>query len=269
MIKSVLPIFLFLVSSVLAFGQTCEPNEMYADSTSGVYPPPYEPDLTPNGGITECAIINQPFSFSFTIVVGDTIKFGAFAFPLDSIKITEVQGLPIGMNYVCNPPNCTFEKNTLSCANVFGTPTSMNTPGEKPLSIVGSAFINNSPLPFPISFPDANLAPGTYSINLLADDTTPCPVTAVSESYQGILSMTLMPNPASGNATLEISSMFSGNFDLRVLDLFGRTVHQEAVEVVAGKQNIQIDCSDFSEGMHLVFLSNQNGYLTQKLMIQH
>ncbi len=269
MLKSVLPILLFAVSSVVAFGQMCEPNEMYADSTSGVYPPPYEPDVSPDGGITECAIIGQPFSFDFTIVVGDTITFGAFSFPLDSIIINEVQGLPVGLNYICNPPNCTFEKNTLSCANLFGTPTSDNNPGEYELSIVGAAFVNGSPLPFPISFPDENLAPGSYSINLLADDTTPCPLTAVSESFKGRMSMELMPNPAAGIVTLEISSMFVGDFDLRVLDLLGRAVHQSKVTLTAGTQQLQIDCAEFGEGMHLVFLSNEEGYLTQKLMIQH
>jgi hypothetical protein len=268
MLKSVLPILMFLFTAAAAFGQMCEPDQMYADSSSGVYPAPYDPDLSPDGGITECAIIGQPFSFDFTIVVGDTITFGAFSFPLDSIKINEVQGLPVGLNYICNPPNCTFEKNTLSCAGLFGTPTSANTPGEYELTIVGAAFVNGSPLPFPISFPDDNLAPGSYAINLLADDTTPCPLTAVSESFQGRMSMEVMPNPASGVATLEISSIFSGNFELRVLDLLGRTVHQEQVEVLAGKQNLQINCTEFSEGMHLVFLSNQEGYLTQKLMIQ-
>ncbi len=269
MLKSVLPVFLFVFTTVLSFGQMCEPNEMYADSTSGVYPAPYEPDLSPDGGITECAIVGQPFSFDFTVVVGDTITFGAFSFPLDSIKINEVQGLPVGLNYICNPPNCTFEKNTLSCANLFGTPTSDNVPGEYALTIVGAAFVNGSPLPFPISFPDDNLAPGSYSINLLADDTTPCPVSAVSESFKGLMSMDVMPNPASGEATLEISSIFAGNFELRVLDLLGRTVHQEKVEVLAGKQRLKINCAEFSEGMHLVFLSNQEGYLTQKLMVQH
>lgn len=269
MLKPVLPILIFLLTAAVSFGQMCEPNEMYADSTSGVYPAPYDPDVSPDGGIKECAIIGQPFSFDFTIVVGDTITFGAFSFPLDSIKINEVQGLPEGLNYICNPPTCTFEKNTLSCANLFGTPTSANTPGEYQLTIVGAAFVNGSSLPFPISFPDDNLAPGSYAINVLADDTTPCPVSAVSESFRGLMSMELMPNPASQEATLEISSIFTGNFELRVLDLLGRTVHRESVEVLAGKQRLQINCADFSEGMHLVFLSNHEGYLTQKLMVQH
>lgn len=269
MLKFVLPVLILLSSVVFSFGQMCEPDQTYADTTSGVYPPPYDPELSPYGGIRECAIIGQPFSFDFTIVVGDTITFGAFSFPLDSIRINEVQGLPVGLNYICNPPTCSFGKNSLNCANLFGSPTSANAPGEYQLTIVGAAFVNGSPLPFLISFPDDNLAPGTYAINLLADDITPCPVSVVSESFKGVMNMAVVPNPASQTATLEISSMFSGNFKLSVIDLLGQTNYQEDVEVLVGNQKLTINCENFTPGMHIVMLSNQQGFLTQKLVVQH
>lgn len=250
-------------------GQSCTPDQTYADSTSGVYPPPYDPVESPHGGIRQCAIIGQPFSFDFTVVVGDTIRFGSFAFPLDSIRITEVQNLPVGLNYICNPPTCSFPKNSVACANLFGAPTSTNSPGAYDLKIIGEAFVNGSSLPFPMEFPNAQLAPGKYTIHLLADDTTPCPVTAVSEAFQGRMSMLLMPNPASNAVMLKISSMLSGNFRLRVIDLLGRATHQQMLNLQPGEQSLQIDCSLFTPGIYTVMLSNEKGFLTEKLVIQN
>ncbi len=269
MIKTLLSISLSLFLAWTSMGQSCTPDQTYADSTAGVYPPPYDPMESPQGGIRQCAIIGQPFSFDFTVVVGDTIRFGAFAFPLDSIRITEVQNLPVGLNYVCNPPTCSFLKNTVGCANLFGSPTSTNSPGTYDLKIIGEAYINGSSLPFPLEFPNAQLAPGKYTIHLLADDTTPCPVTAVSEAFRGKMHMLITPNPASEQITLKISSMFSGNFHLRVIDLLGRSAHQQTLGLQAGESSIQISCSDFAPGLYTVVLSNADGYLTEKLVIQN
>ncbi|MFQ5448097.1 MAG: hypothetical protein ACE5FF_14330, partial [Saprospiraceae bacterium] len=101
--------FLALSFFALASAQDCQPDEIYADSSNGVYPLPYDSIISPNGGINECAVIGQPYEFTFTVVVGDTFTFGAFSFPLDSISVTSVQGLPEGLNYACNPAtSCSF-----------------------------------------------------------------------------------------------------------------------------------------------------------------
>lgn len=267
--KSLPVLFLLLILTTALQAQLCEPDQIYADSASGVYPPPFEPDLTPLGGITDCAIIGQPFDFVINFVIGDTIKFGPLAFPLDSIRVTQVTGLPEGLNYACNPSVCSFPRNSLNCANIFGTPTANNTPGAHDLAIIGEAFINGSPLPFALQFPDDDLAPGKYTIYVLSDDTEPCPATAVSEAYAGKMSMSVVPSPASDRITVDLTSTIFGNFELRVMDLLGRVVMQQSVVVEHGRQAFNLDSSLLPNGLHFVLLQNRFGYLSEKFVVRH
>jgi len=256
--------FLGLVSA-----QDCDPNQIYADSSNGIYPLPYDSIISPNGGITECAIIGQPYEFVFTIVVGDTLTFGDFKFPLDSIRVISVDGLPVGLNYACSPSTCSFPSNSFSCAVIYGTPTGANTTGDYDLTIVGEAFINGSPLPLGLNFPDPNLLPGKYTLKLLPDDGTPCSTTDARESLAGKVSLTSRPNPTAGPLQIEISSKLFGKFNFKVLDLLGQTVYNSSIELTEGRNQFDFDGSQLSDGMYIIMLEGEAGSLTHKITIQH
>ncbi len=256
--------FLGLVSA-----QDCEPNQIYADSSNGVYPLPYDSIVSPNGGITECATLGQPYEFVFTIVVGDTFTFGAFKFPLDSIRVTSVDGLPVGLNHACSPSLCSFPSNSFNCAVIYGTPTSANTPGDYDLTIVGEAYINGSPLPLGLNFPDPDLLPGKYTLKLLPDDGTPCGTTDTRESLAGKVSLTSQPNPSSGPVHIDIFSKLFGQFDFKVLDLLGQTVYNSKLELVEGRNQFDFDVSQLSNGMYIINLEGEAGSITHKFTIQH
>jgi len=267
--KKFLLTLLSLSFLVLASAQDCQPNEIYADSTNGVYPLPYDSIESPNGGISACAIIGQPYDFVFTVVVGDTFKFGAFAFPLDSIRVTGVSGLPVGLNYACNPTTCSFSSNTLNCAAIYGTATAANAPGNYDLTIEGEAFINGSPLPFPLTFPDPNILPGKYTLKLLPDDGTPCGTTDVRESLAGQVAIITQPNPSAGLVQIEVSSQLFGKFSFKVVDLPGQPVYNSTVELTEGRNHFNFDGSQLANGMYILILEGEAGRLTHKFAIQH
>ncbi len=266
--KQLVLTFLLLIPMSIMHAQVCEADMSYADSSAGVYPLPYDADLNPGGGITECAVIGKFYQFDFTIVIGDTLTVGGFSFPLDSIIVSAVEGLPQGISFSCKPSNCHYLKNTIGCAAIYGTATGANPIGDYELKIKGSAFINGSSLPLPLEFPNASLAPGKYIVRLLASDTEPCNLTAVN-TLEKQVSIRTMPNPTNGYALIDIASETAGNFNFRVVDLLGNVVESRQVQIFNGKNQLEFDGSHLPNGMYLLMLQNEKGYVTQKLTIQH
>lgn len=258
----------FCACAISLFSQDCEPDMSYADSTAGVYPKPYDAATNPTGGITDCAVIGQPFNFNLTIVINDTLNLGTFAFGLDSIIITQVLGLPQGLTYSCDPSNCHYLRNTINCAAIYGTPTAANAPGDYDMTIKGSAFVNGSSLPLPLEFPNAQLAPGKYTIHVNANASDPCGTTG-THNLEGKVSISTSPNPTSGPTQIKINSQINGLFELRVLDLLGQQHSQRTVSISSGENTVDFDASQFANGLYLVQMHNETGFVSQKIVVQH
>ena len=116
----------------------CQPDQAFADSAQVVSPLPLDPS-TGEGGIEAFpACIGEPFELIFTFRVGDSTVFNGLPFDLLRAEIATtdaVVGLPEGVNYFCNPPDCIFPDTTLGCIVLRGTPTENNTPGVNTLVI--------------------------------------------------------------------------------------------------------------------------------------
>ena len=253
--KRVLP-FLIAILGIVSFlqAQDCQPDPAYTDST-GVFPMPYDPVVSPNGGIKACAYIGQPFSYTFTVGVSDSINvvFSGIPLqlPLDSVVVVSVTGLPMGLNYACDQPGCKFEKNSIGCAVIYGTPTSGNTAGDYQLVITGKAYFPVFPFEFEIQFP-GDFFPGEYKLKLLANLTDPCDVVSTRESLGDKVSMTVSPNPTTGNAQLTIHSKVAGNFSLRVVDLLGQTSFQQNTAIFTGQNTVGLDGSQLPNGLYIM-----------------
>jgi Secretion system C-terminal sorting domain len=248
--------------------QDCTPDPQYADSTAGVYPKPYDAATNTGVGITECAVIGQNFQFNLTVVINDSLTIGTTSYPLDSIVISQVTGLPVGMTYSCDPANCHFLKNTLSCASIYGIPTGANAPGAYDMVIKGSAYINGSSFPLPLEFPNPLIAPGKYTIYLNANANDPCAATA-TKNLEGQVSITTLPNPTAGIAQIKINSQLNGQFQLRVVDLLGKRIEQRQVSIPTGENQFELEASHLPNGLYLLQLQNEKGFVTQKLAVQH
>ncbi len=258
----------FCACAIFSDAQTCTPNMQYADSTAGVYPKPFDAATNTGVGITECAVIGQSFSYNLTVVINDSLKLGNTSYPLDSIIISSVLGLPAGITYKCDPTNCHFVQNTLSCALIYGTPTSTNAPGAYDMVIKGSAFINGSSFPLPLEFPNPLIAPGKYTIYLNANASDPCAVTS-TRNLEGQIGLSVQPNPTSGFTQIKINSQINGQFQMQVVDLLGKQIEQRQVNILTGENSVDFDASKLSNGLYLVQLRSEKGFVTQKLAVQH
>lgn len=71
----------------------------------------------------------------------------------------------------------------------------------------------------------------------------------------------ITPNPAINHFRLENRSSFK-TLNVRINDLDGNLFGQEILE-----DKIEIDCSEFTEGLYIVSISHQSGYNTIKRII--
>ncbi|MEM9821593.1 MAG: T9SS type A sorting domain-containing protein [Bacteroidota bacterium] len=264
-----LSFFTFICFSLEA--QICEPNQIYADSAVGVYPPPFSDDR-PDGGIPNEACINEPFEFVLTFKVPETISI----FTLDSIVVAStgaVTGLPDGLSYSCNPPNCVFTpQETLGCVLVFGTPTNPNDIGDNPLMVATKIFANGGLIEFDVTFPDNTgtvpNADGQYILTVNEEGAAACQTTSTNDLLQSNLRVINSPNPFSYFTNILVDSGISGDFDLTVYDLTGRQVQQQAIRLTIGENQIPFDGSDLSNGMYLYSIAQGAGKVVNKMIIQ-
>lgn len=256
----------------------CSPDVRYRDSASGVYPQPYVATTRPNGGIDKVACIGKSYSFVWTIKIGDTIIVpnplggGLLPVPVDSIlinKTSAIAGLPPGISYSCNPPNCVWKKGTSGCVALSGTPLATDTIKTYPLVITAKAFPGGFYASFfptgyegtlPGSFID-----GKYDLILYGAGDTRC--TTAAEDLTEVSNMSAVPNPASGKTTIRIESTVSDKFDFAVTDLLGRRVISRPLSIQAGQNAFDIDVTSLPNGIYMYSLSKGNRIMSNKLII--
>ncbi|MCP3927823.1 MAG: T9SS type B sorting domain-containing protein [Bacteroidetes bacterium] len=214
---------------------TCEPDTTIYNGDPGVYPLPYDSIESPNGGIDLSACLDQYYEFPFTVLNTDTFNFQGFDVVLDTFELTGLTGLPEGLDYVCNPPDCSITYGEAGCLLIYGTPTTNNASGDYLLQISGSAVTSFGV--FNLSFPDPNLIPGEYAITIedpgsdiccmLEFDTTLINASCAG-ACDGSISITASngSDPYSfiwnnGNTTSSLTDLCAGNYSLTVTDQLG------------------------------------------------
>ncbi len=256
-----------LFASFAMFGQVCEPNDVYSDTT-GVFPPPYDAMVAPDGGINDTACIGHNFEFVFTVAVGESIELvPGFPQSLDSVIVESVDGLPAGLSLECNPTNCVYPSNFFGCAIIKGTPDASNTPGDYNLTIFTQVYSGGASSGIPITFPNPLIAPGEYILRLEADDNPACMVGGVDDVLRTQVSMTSIPNPSNGLTNVKINALYSNDFQFTVMDLMGNEVYREAVQIREGENTIQFDGTHLASGIYVYSLSNELGTISEKMII--
>ena len=278
-IHLVIGFFAFFVTTVNAQTPVCKPDTIrYRDSLSGVYPLPYIDSVRPNGGIDKVACLTKAYSFVWTIKVGDTLTvpnpFGAgtIQVPLDSVligKSSAIAGMPTGLSYACNPPNCVWKKQTYGCVALSGSPAATNAIKTYPLVISGKAYPGGFyaslfPNGYDLTFPGA-IAPGSYDLKVYAANDTRC--TTAADDLTEVSGMTAVPNPTNGKTVIRIESTVSDKFTFNVTDLLGRRVISRPLSIQSGQNTFDLDVTGLPNGIYIYTLSKGNRVMSNKLII--
>ncbi len=237
--------------------QNCLPDSTLRDSSAGVYPKPVSP-TNPNGGISKKACINKPYEFVFTVVVPDTVVVPAFPSPIALEKvaidtINAITGLPKGISYACNPPDCIFNKNTYGCLVLRGTADNTNSPGDfKPIIKMTLTINLGFPFPYVTEYPGPAF-PGEYILTLVSEND------CASASNQGDLVLNYWyPNPNQG-ILLNRSNQAE---QIKIIDAQGRVV-----KFIQHPEN-QIDLNSLNlHGLFYIQWIEGKKFLRQQLII--
>lgn len=219
----------------------CTPGANYADSVYGVWP-----DTIQNfPGATQGLAYTTDLNFK---VPSDASLIDA-AFPgttIQSFVVNSVVGLPAGITYACNVSNCTYLGNVNGCAQLSGTPTAPVGVYNIIINVTATAFVNLFPAQtFPVqrAFSGYKIIVGTAGLMTIEAD------------------VTLSPNPAFD--VLNINGLVATGTDkIEIYNMSGQVV--KTIDSVYDQVDVNI--SDFTEGVYMVRLSGANGTITKKFV---
>jgi hypothetical protein len=78
-------------------------------------------------------------------------------------------------------------------------------------------------------------------------------------TYPGTIHMTSYPNPFTGGGTLYVESKASQTVDIEAVDMVGRRISTQKVNLTAGKNTVPLQAQSWPRGVYMVRMSNRNG----------
>jgi len=264
--KKIFVLAFFSASCLWATAQSgsCTANSTLPDSVV-IFPQPFTP-ANPGSGISDTACVNAAYEFTITFNTPATYASPFGEIPINSIDLaTEgaVTNLPTSMDYVCNPPNCVFLKDSVGCLKIFGTAT----PGEENIYDLGvNVLIRTSLLDLPFVFPNDQF-PGNYFLHVKPAGSANCFVVGTDETLRDEIQLSVAPNPFSYLTQIQVTAKNTGNFEFRVSNMMGQQVHREAVRLYEGPNTLPFDASALPEGVYLYSIGNGKAAVSGKMIV--
>lgn len=267
--KGLFTTFLTLFISGLLMAQTCVPDQTLADSTVGIYPSPYD-SVTMTGGIEDKACVNTYYETVIQVRVPETVEISGVPVGITNITVSNVAGLPDGLTYACTPTDCSIvPDDTVGCVIIYGTVGSGVAVGDYIITLDGtvSTTIGEFPLPTIIQLLSTGAGGQSIFISVLEEGSPECATASTRELSADELDIQLFPNPTYGELNLQIDAAESADYELRLINLMGQTVYQDAMPVFSGQQQQQINLPQLPAGIYSLQLQNQQGFISRKVVI--
>lgn len=257
---------LFLTAAIHAnlTAQSCTPMPDLPDSVI-LFPPPYQEDV-PGSGIQDTACVGVPFATILHLNVPSQFETTFGTFPVNSIDMpTEgaFTNVPNSLDYVCNPPNCVFKKDSTGCIILFGTPQ----PGEEDVYDVKVNVTIRSILDLPFTLPDSTVIPGNYYLHVKPAGYPNCQSASATEPANSALSAFNRPNPFSDYTEFVVNTQHSGRFRLTLTDVLGRPIHRQSVDLQTGENIIPFHKEALPAGCYLFVLDNGSVYTGGRMIV--
>lgn len=256
--------------------QNCMPDPIFADTTAGVYPLP-DPVGSPTSSLNP-GCINLEYDQLFTAVVPDSISTEFNGLPITaeliSVTVDTILGLPAGLVYACEPPDCGFLQNSTGCLLFSGVPTEA---GDF-LPVVQTTVIADigAQIVLPVNFPsqgepgEVEIFPGEYKVTIHPEGSgeAACIVDNVNDALEAVLGVQQnVPNPFSRTTSITIDSKESGAFDFKVYSVIGELVHSEVLTLSTGQNIFEFDGADLNSGMYFYAVGQGNAIVTKRMVV--
>lgn len=245
----------------------CMPDSTFRDSSQVVFPRPLDPSTLLGGIEAFPACIGEPYELVFSFILGDSAEISGLGVDLIQAQIETtgaVEGLPEGLNYFCNPPDCIFQDTVLGCIVIRGTPTENNQVGVSDLVITAQLTASIFPEPITETIP-GQIITGEY--NFVLNEAGACQTSSTTDFLANNLTLANTPNPVIDNTLIELSAEISGDFQFQVYDLAGQLMHRQKVTLSSGYNAFEYNASNLGEGMYIYSISNELGAVSKKMII--
>ena len=249
----------------------CLPNSIYQDSTANVWPATGFPDGMVGVSYYQYWDIKAP-STLIEAALGDTAfvtvdtlgqSFYIGDWPVDSVVTIDIHDLPPGVTVDCNTPNCTYLGGEIGCANIYGVPNTAVTYSTDIISNlyshgVISINVGGVPLTLPVSLDYFSITGkydtiNRYTINILD-------ATSMPNSYEEIDIQNIRTQ---NNITyLDVYSNIPTQAELSFVDLLGRKVHSETINLSVGNNQYT---AKVEKGIYIITLQNRHLYIARNI----
>jgi len=242
--KRIFTLFAGLFLATLLNAQPCIPDNQY--TSPGFYPdtvtnlPPVTVGVAYNTVIT-------------AVIPSDTVYMGNSAI-IDSVGVTDIQGLPTGFTWAANTASAFIHGGDSGCVAITGTATAGQT-GTYPLVIKGSVHIYwaGMSIPIPQDVNGYKLVIGTVGYG--------------ENDYYSFGVTDMYPNPAADVANVVVTNNETSVVAVTICDMVGRTVSASNHKVNAGENTIALNIATLPEGVYFYTVAKGAQTVTRKLII--
>lgn len=89
---------------------------------------------------------------------------------------------------------------------------------------------------------------------------------SVAETGIGKMQMSITPNPVGEMLNYTIVGRDNGNYDLRLVNAFGKVITAEKVNLRTGENILNLDVSALSKGIYILQISSKNYYAAERML---
>jgi hypothetical protein len=271
---------LLLLTLVLGYSNVnaqCTPDALYQDSLFGIWPdtiqnlPSCNPGLTYHAELTikTPSTLIEAAAGDSSMTSFDTLgsTFQIADWPVDSMSLVQVSGLPNGLNLNCVSSNCVLAGDLLTCVSVDGTTS--DPVGIYPIVILIDIYTHGILDLGIIQYP---IATSLYDATGSYESITGYEIVVTSSTSVEVINsneFTLLqnnPNPSNGNTEIKFNTPISENVTFVVTDMFGKLVYSESIQSVSGMNIVKLT-NPLSAGIYTYSVNNNNMLLSKRMII--
>jgi hypothetical protein len=217
--------------------------------------------LNPDVNNLPCIEVGVPYEEVIQIYIPSSIQGNQ----VDSVVITSIDGLPLGITYELNPANGVIPGGGNACVTLEGTTNAAT--GRYDLTLQGTAYVKLFGVPQTIALnqistfvPDFQLA---VDVILPGE---PCRGVVSVSDITANLSIAMYPNPNNGIFTLSVNTDKNSKIEVAAFDITGRKVFTEK-SVISGNFNTTVNLSHLPKGIYAVQVRSAEGVISKNVMV--
>ena len=185
-------------------------------------------------------------------IPADTIYNGA-VIPIDSVGITDINGLPTGFTWLTNEDNNHWPGDTFGCIIFQGTPD-IGDAGSYSIAIDVSIYALGTSMPYTMN----------YNFEILDNSFVGF---TISKNDKFILNQN-QPNPFDNSTLISYNMPTNANVVFTVYNIIGNVVYHNNYSSSIGKNTIKFEKSDLSEGIYIYELLYGNQVFRKRMVIK-